>query len=552
MNLQTERIENHKAQLTIEIDSDQLEDAKRQAARKISHSVRIKGFRKGKAPYRVVAQYVGESAILEEALEALGDNLYKRALEESEIVPYGPGAFEDFKPEPAPTFVFTVPLQPEVNLKDFADVRLDFEEPEISDGQVEESLRQLRLGAVEVLDEDVKIAAPGNRVRIRVESEFVDGDLPDDSEDHGEDESSLEDAPTGANADDSPETGVEESKAYIPKKGDTFVHDENAVIILDPNEDPFTHGFVACLIGAELGSDIEFELTIPADDADETISGRRVSFLVTLNSIEAISIPELDDEFARRVSRNRGDDEINFMALRQTTRQELERSARDSAKSQYSNQVLQKIIEGAEIEFPDMMLEEQIDESIREFEGNLKQQGLNLEDYLRLTNGSNEELREQHRERATHSLQQTLVLRELISLQDIVINDEDVELRLDLAISGYGGSPEIRKLFDSPSMRGNLRNDLLMSYINEHLTAIGRGEDAGELIEALHARMASDLAIARERSERLQRYQAEDARTAVDDAATEPGVEVNENSDSASDEGEPGSVDTEGDREMAE
>ena len=552
MNLQTERLENHKTQLTIEIDSDQLEDAKRQAARKISRSVHIKGFRKGKAPYRLVAQYVGESAILEEALEALGDKLYKRALEESEIVPYGPGAFEDFKPEPAPTFVFTVPLQPEVDLKDFADVRLDFEEPEISDGQVEESLRQLRLGAVEVLDEEVKIAAPGNRVRIRVESEFVDGDLPDDSEDHEEDDSSLEDAPIDGNADDSPETGAEESTPYVPKKGDTFVHDENAVIILDPNEDPFTHGFVECLIGAELGSDIEFELTIPDDDADETIIGRRVSFLVTLNSIEAISIPELDDEFARRVSRNRGDDEMNFAALRQSTQQELERSARVSAKSQYSNQVLQEIIEGAEIKFPDLMLEEQIDEAVREFEGNLKQQGLKLEDYLRLTNGSIEELREQHRERATHSLQQTLVLRELINVLDIEINDEDVELRLDLAIAGYGGSPEIRKVFDSPSMRVNLRNDLLMSFVNEHLTVIGRGEDAEDAIEALRARMASDAEAARERSERLQRYQAEDASIAVDETASEPGVEAKENRDSVGDEGVPGSPTDESNREMAE
>ena len=102
MNLQTERVDNHRAQLTIEIEAEQLESAKKQAARKISRSVRIKGFRKGKAPYRLVAQYVGEAAILEEAVDTLGGELYKQALQESELLPYGPGAIEDFKIEPVP------------------------------------------------------------------------------------------------------------------------------------------------------------------------------------------------------------------------------------------------------------------------------------------------------------------------------------------------------------------------------------------------------------------------------------------------------------------
>ena len=112
MKLETERVDNHRAQFTIEIDADRLQDAKRKAARKISRQVNIRGFRKGKAPYRRVAQHVGEAAILEDALDALGDVLYKQALEQSEVEPYGPGAFTNFTEEPAPTFTFTVPLQP--------------------------------------------------------------------------------------------------------------------------------------------------------------------------------------------------------------------------------------------------------------------------------------------------------------------------------------------------------------------------------------------------------------------------------------------------------
>ncbi len=527
MNLQTERIENHRAQFTIEIESDQLEDAKRKAARKISRQVRIKGFRKGKAPYGLVVKQVGEGAVLEEALEALGDALYKQALDESEVVPYGPGAFEDFKPEPSPTFVFSVPLQPEVDLKDYLNLRLDFEEPVVTDGEVDEALRQMRMRQVEVLDEEIEVAGPGHRVTIAVDSEFVDGDPPDDVAD-----AATDDALTAENDETSESAAPDEEQGpYIPKKGDTFVTEDNAQFILDPNEDPFVHGFVGNLIGAERGSDVQFELTIPDDDAEETIIGRRVSFVVTIKDIEAISIPELDDEFARRTSRERGDEALDMAGLRQSVREDLARAALEDARSQYSGNVLQKIVDGAEIEYPDEMLNEHIDEMIREFEDNLRQQRLSLDEYLRLTNSTKDDLREEYRERATHSVRQTLVLRELVSAREIEISDEEVDLRLENLIAGYGASSEIRKLFDTPQMRDNFQNELVMNHLNAHLAAIGQGGDPSTAIEEMKSQMAADTERARERSERLQRYREEDAASSaeelpnseVKDAATETG-----------------------------
>ena len=515
MNLTTERIENHRAQLTVEIETDELEDAKRKAARKISRQVRIKGFRKGKAPYRLVAQAVGEGTILEEAVETLGDDLYKQALEASEVVPYGPGAFDDFQLEPAPTFVFSVPLQPEVDLKAYKDVRVEFDMPEVNDVEVDQALKQLQQRAVEILDDSVAVAAPGNRVTIAVDSEFVDGE-PQDEVANGERDSEIQDELTGDSADDAAEEKAADQQApYIPRKGDTFVSDENATIILDPNEDPFTHGFVGHLIGVEQGATVEFELTIPDDDADETIIGRRVSFDVTLNKIESILIPELGDEFARRVSRNRGDLELDMAGLRASTREELERSALSRAKSEYCNQVLEKIVEGAVIVYPDIMLDQQIDGMIGEFERNLAQQRISLDDYYRLTSSTVEDLRDQHRESAANSLRHSLALREIVNAQGISIGDEDIETRLDAVASGYGSSPEIRKLFDTPQMRDNIRNDLVMSHANEHLYAIGRGEDPEAAVDAMQAQIAEDAQRAKERSERLQQYQAEDEAAAA-------------------------------------
>lgn len=506
MNLQTERIENHKAQFTIEIDAEQLEDAKRRAARKISRQVQIKGFRKGKAPYKLVVQRVGEGAVLEEALEDLGDDLYKQALDESDVVPYGPGAFEDFQLEPSPTLVFSVPLRPEVDLKNYLDLRLDYEAPAVADSEVDDALKQMRMRQVEVLDEAIDVTRPGHRVTIAVDSEFVDGDPPEEPADAPP----TEDALTSAE-DEEHEPNEAEPTPYVPKKGDAFVHDDNTQIILDPNEDPFVHGFVGNLIGVERGSDVEFELTIPDDDAEETIIGRRVSFIVTIKDIEAISIPELDDEFARRVSRDRGDEELDTAGLRQSVRGDLERAALEEARTAFSDRVLQSIVDAAEIDYPDLMLDEHIDEMIREFEGTLQQQRLKLDEYLRLTNSTRDDLREQHRERATDSLRHSLVLRELVSAQEIAVTDDDIAMRLENVIAGYGDSPEIRKLFDSPQMRGNIRNELLMNAINTHLTAIGQGQDPAAAIDEMRSRMADDSERARERSQRLQRYREEDA-----------------------------------------
>ncbi len=511
MNLTTERIENHRAQFTIEIETNELEDAKRKAARKISRQVRIKGFRKGKAPYRLVAQAVGEGAILEEAIETLGDNLYKKALEEAEVLPYGPGAFDDFQLEPSPTFVFSVPLQPEVDLNEYQDIRVDFEAPEVSDYDVDQALKQLQQRAVEVLDDSVAVAAPGNRVTIAVDSEFVDGE-PQDAAADADDEADAADALTDDSGEDAE---PDQQEPYIPKQGDTFVSDENATIILDPNEDPFTHGFVGHLIGLEQGASVSFELTIPDDDADETIIGRRVEFHVTMNKIESISIPELDDDFARRVGRNRGDLELDLAGLRASIRDELERTALSQAKSEYCDQVLERMVAGAEINFSDFMLEQQIDGIVGEVERNLQQQQISLDDYFRLTSSTKDDLRDQHRESAADALRHTLVLWEFVSAQDITISDEDIETRVDAMVAGYGAGPKVRKLFDTPQIRENIRNELVISQANEHLYAIGRGEDPAAAVEAMRAQGADDARRNKERGERLLEYQAEDEAAAM-------------------------------------
>ncbi len=526
MNVQTERIDNHKAQFTVEIEPKQLDDAKRKAAKKIARSVRIKGFRKGKAPYRIISQYVGEAAILEEAIEVLGNDIYKDALEESGVEPYGPGILDDFKVEPAPTFIFSVPLQPEVELNDYADVRLDFEHPEVSDEEVENALKAMQRQQAEVIDEDVEEVAAGHRVTLDLNSEFADGEEPESEE---SDDVELESEEAEDTVEESSEDGDEaaEDAPYVPKKGDQFIHRHDATLVLEPSDEPILPGFIEGLVGANLDEDVEFELTVPDGEEDyKDIVGRKVKFQITVKKIEEIKTPELDDEFARKISEVDGEDVVDLDGLRARTRDELEKEAFENAKAQFGESVLGKVIEGAEVAFPELMLEEQIEDMLRDLDNNLQQQGLNLDTYMRITGTSKETLQEQYRDQAVDTLSRTLVLRELITAQEIEIGDEQIEKRIDEMMMQFGGgaqSDQFRQIFDTPQMRQNMMNDLLIDNIMTRLVAIGQGKDPIEAVAEREAEREADNQKARERIERMMEQQeAEDDEAETQADAEEP------------------------------
>lgn len=543
MNVQTERIDNHKAQFTVEIEAKQLDDAKRKAAKRISRSIRIKGFRKGKAPYRVIAQYVGEAAILEEAIELLGNDIYKDALEESGVEPYGPGMLDDFQVEPAPTFVFSVPLQPEVDLKEYADTRLDFEEPEVEDEDVENALKSMQRQQAEVVDDEVEEVASGHRITIDLHSEFADGEEAEDESDDDEDEDDASDTDEDDVTENTSEDAQEDNEdtPYIPKKGDQFLHRHDATLVLEPSDEPILPGFIEAMVGAKLDEDVEFELTVPEDDDDyESIGGRKVKFNITINKIEEIATPELNDDFARQIGEADGDDEVaDLDSLRQRTRDELEQEARENAKAQYGEKVLAKVVEGAEIAFPELMVEEQIDDMLRDLDGNLQQQGLNLDTYMRITGTTKEMLQEQYREQAIDSLKRTLVLRELISAQEIEIGDEEIEKRIDEMMIQFGSQgDQFRQIFDTPQMRQNMMNDLLIDNIMTSLVAIGQGKDPEEAIAERAAEREADNQKARERVERMMAKQEAELAEAEDESedAEDQAEEVVSEDESVADE----------------
>lgn len=454
MNIQTERLDNQIARFTVGVSTERLDAAKKKAALAISKQVNIPGFRRGKVPYNVLVRYVGEQSILEDAIESLGNELYKSALDESGLDPYGPGALEEFKLDPSPTFIFTVPLQPEVQLGDYRAVRLAYEAIEVTEEDVDRALTRLQQQEASV-EESTEAAEWGNRVLIDIHSNYLDGEEPP---------SDVADK-------------IDEDETRAPYKGEPFTHHHDFSLLLKKEEDPILPGFSEALVGAKVGEDREFDLIVPDDiERYETIKGRRVHFHVHIKKVEIITLPELNDEFAARFS-DKEDEPFTLQDLRSKLRQDLEESARRNADSAYSLKVIDKMLEGATLSYPEAMVQDQINDLLNDLDQRLRQQGITLQDYMNITGKTRDDFAIQYRERAESMIKRSLILREIVVAENIAIGDEQVDAEITRIASQFGErADDFRRLFDTPDMRLNITNDLLQSKVIERIVQIGKGE----------------------------------------------------------------------------
>ena len=144
MKINTAFQEDHQVKIKVEIEADKFEGAKRRSAKSIAKRVKIPGFRPGKAPYNIVLKHVGEASIIENAVEIIIDEIYPDVIKEAEISPYGPGKLENIESMDPPTFEFSVPLSPEVEIKEYKDIRIDFKEKEVTEKDINEVVENLR------------------------------------------------------------------------------------------------------------------------------------------------------------------------------------------------------------------------------------------------------------------------------------------------------------------------------------------------------------------------------------------------------------------------
>jgi len=466
LKIETQPLEDHQVKLTVEIEPGPLEEARRQAARKIAKRTKIPGFRPGKAPLNIVQRFVGEDVLLEESLEILISDHYPKIIEEAKITPYGPGKFNNILTLDPLTLEFTVPLMAEVTLGDYRTIRYPYEPAQVQSQDVENVLDSLRQR--QAIEEPVDRPAQENdHLHVRLSAHRTE-------------------STEGAQAELFSERPI--SLIIAKKGGDTS------------DEWPF-HGFSRELVGMTAGDRKRLVYTFPDESEFENLRGVTAEFSVLVEDIKSRSLPELNDEFAQSIGEYK-----DLEALREEIKATLERRAKETYDSEYEDTVVTSAVDQATIKFPPQMLENEIEEVLHQLEQRLKTQNLDMETYKKTRGLDEEGLKDEARPVAESRVKRSLVLLEIAEAENIQVAKEELQAETERtleAMTRFMSESELRKLSSQdlfPGLVGNILADMRIARTLERLRDIASGaadtgisSESGQEIPPAEQESESDL-----------------------------------------------------------
>ncbi|NIM92481.1 MAG: trigger factor [Anaerolineales bacterium] len=432
MKIETEELADRQTQIIVELPDDRIESAMRSTAKRLGKGMKIAGFRPGKAPYNVILHKIGEDALFEEALESLSQEAYREALEDAEIEPYAPGTLDEIVSREPLILRYTVPMAPEVDLGAYHDLRLDYEEPEVEDEAVNRVMEDLRQR--QALIEPVERAAElGDLVVVDIKGTLLSSD---ESE---------------------PETLVDDK--------------ELSILLSEETTWPF-QGVTDHLVGMEAGDEKSVDYVFPDDYVNESMRGLNSNFHFECLEVKSRFVPEWSDELAQ----NLGEFD-DLLALRINVREQLAEEAKRQADAAYAREVVDAVVDGATVSYPPVLLQEELSDMLRELEQRLTAQRLSLEDYLKIENKTEEELRSELEPQAEERLQRALVLGKVVAAEEISAEESEVDAEIERILESLNDtSDQTRKFFDNPTGRRRIELDLFTTKAIERLVSIAKGE----------------------------------------------------------------------------
>jgi trigger factor len=448
LNIEQQLLENHQVRLTVEVENTKLEEAKHRAARHISQHKKIPGFRPGKAPYAIVLRNFGEETILEEALDIVVKDIYPKLIEESKIKPYGPGSLENMSKLDPPTFVFIVPLEPEIILGNYKDIRIPYKLKSITKKDINKVLEDLRERQV-VLEPTDLPAKVGDQVYIKLSINRLH--------------------PTGDE---------------IP----SLVNDRRIPVVIssdsgDKKEWPFP-GFSQYLIGVRSAEEKVFQYTYPKDSEYKELRNIETEVHLFVEEIKKRFRPDLTDEFAQSV----GEQYENLTSLTDNIRNSLEKQAKEDYDNEYNDKIMVVLLKSTAIKYPPQMLEREIDIFIDQLENRLAQQKLDMETYLKMRKIDTDALRTEINPQAEERLKRSLVLLEIAKLENIHVENNELESESMRTLDELGRimpAEKARKTLTNEFIRGMIGNigaDLLIRHTWDFLHEVARGEKETEAV----------------------------------------------------------------------
>ena len=435
MKVTREDLPQHEVLLSIEVEAEDLDPYMDRAYRRVVQRANVPGFRKGKAPRAVLERYVGQDALLDEAVEFLVPEVVEKAVAQEQIEAGGRPSIEVVERDPV-LLKATVPLVPTVVLDAYRDIRVQPEVVEVNEDQVQNVLESTRweLAPWEPAERPV---VPDDQVTLDVRIER------DDRE-------------------ESNQKGI----VY-------FAAADN------PSPVP---GFAEALVGMEAGQHKEFTLNVPPDYDDQRLAGNEYAFHVSVHQVKEKRLPELDDEFAKGV----GEGFDNLEALREKVREDIRGREELAARRRYEDSVVEELLARATVELSPLLVEHELDHLLQDEQGALRRQQMSMEQYLELVGKSSEEHRDESRGGAVARLERMYALRKVAELEELAGTPEEVDEELKSMAEAAGPrAAEIRRNLDSPEGRDSVAQMIVGRKVMARLVEIAKGEQTGSTVPVL-------------------------------------------------------------------
>ncbi len=428
MSVSVEKLENSMAKLTVEVSAEDFGKAIEKAYQKEKKHISIPGFRKGKAPRKIVEKMYGAAVFYEDAANSCINESYEDAVKEcGEDVVSNP-KIDVTQIEEGKSFIYTaeVALKPPVSLGKYKGVSVTKpESTEVTDEDVEKELKRQQDANAKIVDVTDRAVADGDMIKLdfagSVDGEAFDGGTAENY-----------DLTVG-------------SHSFIP-------------------------GFEEQLVGLGVGEEKDVEVTFPEDYHQKDLAGKPAVFHCKVNGIKTKVLPELNDEFADEVS--------EFTTLEEykaDLRSNLQSAKDKDLRNAKQGEAVAAAVEDSKIDIPEAMLRTQEENLANEFAQNLRYQGMQLETYLQYTGQTREQFLEQLKPQAEQRIRNSLVLEAVAAAENIEANEEDLEKEFQKMADQYRTPLEnVKKLFEDESMKDDLKKDICIRKAADLITDLAQ------------------------------------------------------------------------------
>ena len=417
----TEKLEHSVVALTIEITKAEFEAAKDKAFKKSGKNITVPGFRKGKAPRKMIEKLYGEGVFFEEAFNIIYPDAMEMAVEKSGIKPVGRADVDlgDPAEEGGLTIIAKVPVEPEVELGEYKGIEVEKETVKVLQADVKAELNRMaqRNARTETVERKAK---KNDTVDIDFEG-FVDG---------------------------------------VPFEGGKAEHHE-----LTLGSGAFIPGFEDQLIGCKAGDEKDVVVTFPEEYHAKELAGKEATFKCKVHKVEETILPEIDDEFAKDVS----DTCETLDDLKKEITERLKAERQEAADNAFEEKLLDVVIAGMKADIPEAMIDSQVDSIVQDFGYRLQMQGMGLEQYLKMTGTEMGAFRAMFQSQAERQVKTRLALQKVVELEGITVSDKELEEEYAKMAEQYKMEVEkVKAIVSKEALEGDLKISNALEFIKKN------------------------------------------------------------------------------------